>query len=500
MPPADPAPLQLVFGASGYIGTHLVARLQAAGRRVRATARNPEVLAARGWDGVECVAADALEPATLPSVLQGVDVAYYLVHSMAAGRGFSSLDREAARNFGQAAAAAGVRRIVYLGGLIPANARSEHLRSRAETGDVLRESGVPVTELRAGMIIGPGSAAYEVIRDLVNHLPVMVTPRWVRSVSTPIALDDLLAYLVAVADLDEAAGKTLDAGGPDTVTYAEVMRCYGDQVGRHPLIIPVPVLTPRLSSYWLRLVTTVPVGIAQALVEGLEHDFVARDAELQRLVPRERLGLAASIRAAIDADRQHAVIARWVEGSIACRNFRPEYAFYAMREGATASGPVAPDKVFATVCTVGGDEGWFYANLLWWIRGAADWLVGGPSFRRRRRHPAELRVGDVVDSWRVIALEPGRRLTLLMEMKAPGAGVLEFVVTPAETDHGSGASVSATAYWHPAGVWGLIYWYALIPAHAFIFRGLTRAILRRAATSPIPYSASSAVGFAPPKR
>ena len=289
---------------------------------------------------------------------------------MAAGRGFSSLDREAARNFGAAASAAGVRRIVYLGGLIPANRRSEHLRSRAETGDVLRASGVPVTELRAGMIIGPGSAAYEVIRDLVNHLPVMVTPRWVKSVSTPIALDDLLAYLVAVADIDDAAGKTLDAGGPDTVTYEAIMRCYGDLVGRHPLIVPVPVLTPRLSSYWLRLVTTVPVGVAQALVEGLEHDFVAHDDELQRLVPRARLGLADAIRAAIEADRQHAVIARWVEGSIACRNFRPEYAFYAKREGATAQGAVDAERVFATVCTIGGEDGWFYANLLWWIRGA----------------------------------------------------------------------------------------------------------------------------------
>jgi uncharacterized protein YbjT (DUF2867 family) len=459
---------------------------------VRASARNPEVLAARDWSDVECVRADALDPATLPAALAGVDVAYYLVHSMAAGRGFGALDAQAARNFGQAAAAAGVRRIVYLGGLIPRNPRSEHLRSRAETGDVLRASGVPVTELRAGMIIGPGSAAYEVIRDLVNHLPLMVTPRWVQSVSTPIALDDLLHYLVAVAGIDAAAGRTLDAGGPDTVTYEAIMRSYGRQVGRHPLIIPVPVLTPRLSSYWLRLVTTVPVGIAQALVEGLEHDFVAHDDELQRLVPRQRLGLDAAIRAAIEADAQHAVVARWVEGSIACRNFRPEYAFYAKREGATAAGNVAADRVFETVCTIGGEDGWFFANVLWWIRGAIDWLLGGPSFRRPRRHPTELRVGDVVDSWRVIALEPGRRLTLLMEMKAPGAGVLEFVVQPpnaaSDTTATDGAApstamtrVSATAYWHPAGVWGLVYWYALVPAHAFIFKGLTRAILRRAA-------------------
>ena len=470
-------PLHLVFGASGYIGTHLVPALREAGRRVRATARNLEVLEARAWPGVECVAADALNPATLAGALEGVDTAYYLVHSMAAGRGFGALDREAATNFGEAAARAGVRRIVYLGGLLPRRPRSEHLRSRAETGEVLRASGVPVTELRAGMIIGPGSAAYEVIRDLVNHLPVMITPSWVRSRSTPIALDDLLAYLLAVGELDEAAGRTFDVAGPDTVTYEEIMRCYGRQQGRQPRILPVPWLSPKLSSYWLRLVTSVPVGVARALVEGLEHDLVADDAEIRRLVPSRLLGLEAAIRAAREADLRHDLAARWVEGSIACRNYRPEYGFYAKRASASATGDVPAERLFAEVCRIGGEEGWFYANGLWWLRRAGDWLAGGPSFRRRRRHPERLRVGDVVDSWRVIGLEPQQRLTLMMEMTGPGAGVLEFVVRPAED---GGASVTATAYWHPAGVAGLLYWYALVPAHLFIFTGLTRALVRRA--------------------
>jgi len=472
------APLHLVFGASGYIGSHLVPELLAAGRRVRASARNVEVLEGRGWHGAELVAADALDPATLPAALRGVDVAYYLVHSMAAGRDFGRLDREAAANFAQAAAEAGVRRIVYLGGLIPPQPRSQHLRSRAETGEVLRQGAVPVTEVRAGMIIGPGSAAYEVIRDLVNHLPAMVTPSWVRSRSTPIALRDLLGYLVSVPDLPAAAGRILDAGGPEAVTYEEVMRCYGRLAGRRPLILSVPVLTPKLSSHWLRFVTSVPTNVARALVEGLEHDFIADDAEIRSLVPRRLMGLEEAARDAIQADRSHSVVARWVEGAIACRNFRPEYGFYAKRAGATAEGPASAEDVFEVVCRIGGDEGWFYADSLWWIRRALDWLVGGPSFRRVRRHPSELRTGDVVDSWRVIALEPGRRLTLLMEMKAPGAGVLEFVVRPAAG--GSGSSVTATAYWHPAGVAGLLYWYSLVPAHLFIFRGLTRAIQRRA--------------------
>ncbi|HET7201849.1 MAG TPA: NAD(P)H-binding protein, partial [Steroidobacteraceae bacterium] len=372
---ADASPLNLVFGASGYIGTHLVPVLQAAGKRVRATARNVEVLEAREWRDVDCVAADALRPETLERALAGVDTAFYLVHSMAAGRGFGALDRQAAANFGYAAVQAGVRRIVYLGGLIPEHARSEHLRSRAETGEVLRASGVPVTELRAGMIIGPGSAAYEVMRDLVNHLPVMTTPTWVRSRSTPIALDDLLGYLVGVAGLEAAAGRTFEVAGPETVTYEEIMRCYGRQVGRRPRIIAVPVLSPRISSYWLRLVTSVPVGIARALVEGLEHDFVACDDEIRHLLPRRLLGVEEAIRAAREADQRHAVVARWVEGSIACRNFRPEYAFYAKRVGTSAQGDVAPEHVFAELCTIGGDLGWFFADCLWWARRAVDWLA-----------------------------------------------------------------------------------------------------------------------------
>jgi uncharacterized protein YbjT (DUF2867 family) len=486
--PPDPRPLHLVFGASGYIGSNLVPELLRRGHRVRASARNLEVLEGRGWDGAEIVQADALDSATLPAALVGADVAYYLVHSMAAGRDFGAIDRQAAENFARAAATAGVSRIVYLGGLIPPNPRSEHLKSRAETGEVLRAGSVPVTEVRAGMIIGPGSAAYEVIRDLVNHLPVMVTPSWVRSRSTPIALPDLLAYLIAVAERPEAVGRIYDAGGPEAVTYQQIMRCYGRLAGRQPRILAVPVLTPRLSSYWLRFVTSVPTNVARALVEGLEHDFIADDAPLRTLLPRRLMGLEEAVRAAIDADRSHTVLARWVEGAIACRNFHPEYGFYAKRAGATATGPASAEAVFAVVCTIGGEDGWFYADSLWWVRRALDWLAGGPSFRRSRRHPTELRVGDVVDSWRVIALEPGRRLTLLMEMKAPGAGVLEFVVRSA-TD-GSGSSVSATAHWHPAGLAGLLYWYSLVPAHLFLFRGLTRSLQRRAAAADHSGSAS----------
>ncbi len=468
--------LELVFGASGYVGSNLVPFLVAEGRRVRASSRNPEVLEARSWQGVEIASADALDPGSLEAALEGVDTAYYLVHSMAAGKRFPLLDAEAAGNFALAAARQGVRRIVYLGGLVPEDVQSTHLRSRRDTGDILRSGDVDVTEVRAGMIIGPGSAAWEVIRDLVNYLPVMVTPRWVQSRSTPIALSNLLRYVADVARFDATAGETYDVGGPDVLTYAAIMRRYGELVGKSPLIVPVPVLTPRLSSYWLSLVTSVPANVARALIDGLAQDVIADDPRLADLIPQALKGFDAAAREALEADRQHAAPARWVEGSIACRNFSPEYGFYAKRSYHTRATAAPAGALFREVCRFGNRGDFFYANGLWWLRRLLDWLVGGPSFRRRRRHPEELRVGDVVDSWRVIALEPERSLTLLMEMKAPGAGVLEFVID----DEGERRRISASAYWHPAGVWGLLYWYALLPFHAVLFRGTTRRLVERA--------------------
>jgi uncharacterized protein YbjT (DUF2867 family) len=470
----------LVFGASGYIGTHLVPYLVHAGFAVRAAARHIEVLEARGWKDVEFIAADALEPGTLDAALRSVDIAYYLVHSMAAGRDFAALDLQAASNFADAAARNGVSRIVYLGGLIPEDPKSQHLISRAETGERLRAGSVPVTEIRAGMIVGPGSAAYEVIRDLVNHLPIMVTPRWVLSRSTPIALDNLLEYLTRIAAIPAAAGKIFDVGGPEVLTYADLMRQYGDIVGKRPRILQVPVLTPKLSSYWLRFVTSVPTNIARALIDGLEHDVIADDEEIRELVPQRLLTFEQAVTASLKAEREHTLQAHWVEGSMACRDYNPQYAFYAKRAGDTARTTASATAIWRQVMAFGGDDGYFFADYLWFVRRVLDWLVGGPSFRRRRRHPAELRVGDVVDSWRAIAVEPDRRLTLLMEMKAPGAGVLEFEIG----DDGEARTISATAYWHPAGPLGLLYWYVLLPFHDFLFRGLTSAIARRAEADP----------------
>jgi uncharacterized protein YbjT (DUF2867 family) len=468
---------ELVFGATGYVGTNLVARLLREGRTVRAAGRNRKVLEARGWTGVEIVEADALRPETLAAALDGVDVAYYLVHSMAAGRDFGRLDLQAADHFASAAAAAGVRRIVYLGGLIPDDADSEHLVSRRETGERLRRGAVPVTEIRAGIIVGPGSAAYEVIRDLVNNLPIMLTPKWVQSKSSPIALANLLEYLVRVGHIDEAAGGVYDAGGPEYLAYEDLMRGFGAAVGRKPLILRVPVLTPTLSAYWLGLVTTVPANIARALIGGLKHDIPANDEALRRLVPQRLLTYREAVDAALAAERENAVAARWTEGVMMFRGFRQDHAFYAKHAGGSAVTTASPEAVWRVVCSIGGDNRYFYMNILWWLREAIDWLVGGAGFTRGRRHPADLRLGDTIDYWTVIAMEPGRRLTLDFGLRAPGSGVLEFEIEPL----GDGRTrLTETAYWHPAGIWGLAYWWVLVPAHLFIFKGMTRAMVRRA--------------------
>jgi uncharacterized protein YbjT (DUF2867 family) len=473
----------LVFGASGYVGSNLVPRLLRDGWSVRASSRNRKVLEARDWPGVEQVEADALQPESLPAALDGIDVAYYLVHSMAAGRDFGRLDLLAAEHFAAAAAAAGVRRIVYLGGLIPGDADSEHLLSRRDTGERLRAGRVPVTEIRAGIIVGAGSAAYEVIRDLVNHLPLMLTPKWVQSKSSPIALENLLEYLVRVADLEEAAGRVLDAGGPEYLPYEALMRQYGEVVGKRPRIVRVPVLTPTLSAYWLGLVTAVPASIARALIGGLKHDIPADDAELRRLVPQRLLTYRESVQAALQAEQAHAVAARWTEGLLMFRGFRLDNAFYAKRAGGSAIGPASPAAVWQVVTTIGGDQGYHALGALWWLRGAIDWLLGGPGMTRGRRHPTELRVGDRIDYWTVLAVEPQRRLTLHFGMRAPGSGVLEFEVDP---QSGGGSRLAITAYWHPQGVWGLLYWYAMVPAHMLLFRRMSAAILGRAARSEAP--------------
>ncbi|PKU21360.1 SDR family oxidoreductase [Telmatospirillum siberiense] len=467
----------VVFGATGYVGTNLVPALQAAGHQVTAVGRRREALEARGWTDVACLKADALQPESLPDVLAGADVAYYLVHSMAEGDQFPELDRRAAVNFREAAGKAGLKRIVYLGALQPAEGASIHLASRRETGEILREGPVPVTELRAGIIIGPGSAAFEVIRDLVFHLPAMVTPRWVSSLSQPIALDDIETYLVRLPGIDAAAGAILEAGGPQVLSYADMMRVFGELVGRHPRILPVPLLSPHLSSLWLSLVTSVPANVARALIGGLEHDLVVADAKLSDLIPLPLKPYREAVEAALEAERSADERPRWVEGSMLHRQNRPDFGFYAKHLRAEGKTRASAEALWGQVGSIGGDNGYYFLDVLWQMRGFFDLLVGGVGMRRGRPAGGDLAVGDALDFWRVIGVEKNKRLTLLAEMRIPGSATFELEIQPlAEGER----MISVTAHFHPAGVAGITYWNALLPIHKVLFRGLIREIIRRA--------------------
>ena len=464
----------LILGASGYVGGHLAPRLAAEGFEVRAAARRVDALNARGWDGVECVRADALDPASLRDVLRDIDVAYYLVHSMASGDNFSDLDRRAAANFRDAAANAGVKRTIYLGGIQPSEGASPHLASRMETGEVLRSGPVPVTELRAGIVVGPGSAAFEVIRDLVYHLPLMLAPRWVRSRSQPIALHDLLDYLVGLLRLeDDGTSHVYDAVGPQTLSYGDLLRQFGEVVDRTVRIVPLPVLTPRLSSYWLDLVTAVPASIARPLIDGLKHDLISeRPHELQELIPIRQRSYRDAVEQAMQQEEAARLTIRWTEGGFRYRRQRHDVSWYDKSVRVSVESERRAEEVWGDISSIGADQGWYCATWIWKLRGLIDRAIGGVGMRRGRRHPTELRVGDPLDFWRVAAVQPGRSLTLVAEMKLPGSAVLELSVDPQD----SGSIATLQAHFHPAGVAGLLYWYGLWPIHKLMFRRLAEVL------------------------
>ncbi len=480
----SPSRRVLVLGARGYFGANLVESLRRRGLCVRAADRSTRPLEVRNWSDVEIVHADPLSPETLPPALRDVDVAYYLMPALASGRDFSKLDLHAAENFAAAAAEAGLRCIVYLGTLFPQEAGSEHLLARHETGTALRAGTVPVIEVRAGVVVGPGSAAFEIMRDLVLRLPVMVTPRWVRRRSPPIALGNLLDYLVRLPHVPEAQGRIFEAGGPESLTFTDMMRTLARILGRPaPLIMPVPVSFPRLAARWLWLVTGVPTAEARALVEGLRREFSADDAELRGLVPQKLMNFEESALAVLDAERRREVQCRWTEEAQPVLGLGREHGFYAKRADGSSTTRASPMSVWEVVKRIGGRNRYFGSDILWWLRETIDWLIGGPGRRRGRRDPDDLRVGDNVDSWTVIDVEPPSRLTMVMGMKALGSGVLELDLEPLSN---GGTRITATAYWEPAGLGGLVYWYALFPAHLFIFDKMTRNICRLAETREQP--------------
>ncbi len=480
----NPLATVLVTGATGYIGGRLVPRLLDEGYRVRVLARGAARVRSRSWaDQVEVVEGDALDRETLSQALAGVDSAYYLIHSMAGGAGFHELDVDAARLFGSAAREAGVRRIVYLGGLgDPRADLSQHLRSRQETGRALREGGAPVTEFRAAVIVGSGSISFEMIRYLVERLPVMVCPRWVYSRVQPIAVNDVLDYLVAALSNMAGADKIIEIGGREVTTYRGMMLGYARARGLRRWLVPVPVLTPRLSSYWVHWITPIPSGVSGPLIEGLRNEVVVTNSLARELFPEiEPRTYAEAIAEVIDDLEQGRIETAWSDAhgaSAAPDSFSRVETHEGMvfeRRTRTVAAPAG--EVYRVFTGIGGERGWFYADWMWRLRGMVDRLLGGAGLRRGRRHPDELRVGDALDFWRVEALEPGRLVRLRAEMKLPGRAWLQFRAW--ETDDGK-THLEQTAAFLPKGLGGLLYWYGLYPVHARIFDGMAREVARRA--------------------
>jgi uncharacterized protein YbjT (DUF2867 family) len=474
----------LVTGATGYIGGRLVPKLLEKGYFVRCLARRPENLQGRFWNvggnAVETVAADLLDAASLEQACEGIDIAYYLVHSMSAGEhGFEERDRKAAHFFSQAAKKAGIRRIIYLGGLGEEHASlSHHLASRHEVGNILRESGVSVTEFRAAIIVGSGSVSFEMIRCLTERLPVMVCPKWVVSVCQPISIRDVLKYLVDAVSENASEGKILDIGGPDKLTYRDMMLGYAKVRGLKRSLIRVPVLTPRLSSYWVDFITPIPAALGRPLIEGLKNDVVCRNEEALKIFPFEPLGYEEAVRLALDRTAQGDVeTAWWGTESIFSKNLlSPMVQVHEgfILERRSIEIPASADKVFQVVSSLGGNRGWLYADWAWKIRGWLDRLMGGVGMRRGRRDEHAVRIGDAIDFWRVEAVNPGSLLRLRAEMKVPGKAWLQFQIQAQE--HSSKTLLIQTAFFEPKGLGGLLYWYMLYPLHQLIFTGLCRQI------------------------
>jgi len=474
------ARLILVTGATGYVGGRLLRLLEERGATVRCLARRPEYLQGRVRPATEVVAGDVLDAASLPPALQGVDTAYYLVHSMGSSGPFEEQDRLGAGHFAAAAREAGLRRIIYLGGLGEDDAGlSVHLRSRHEVGDVLRSSGVPVIEFRASVILGSGSLSFEMIRALVERLPAMVTPRWVRVPAQPIAINDVLAYLEAALDLEQDGPAIFEIGGPEAVAYGDLMREYARQRGLRRAMIPVPVLTPHLSSLWLGLVTPVYARIGRKLIDGIRNPTLVRDrSALERFAVRP-VGVREAIAQAIRNEDREFAETHWtgaVSATCAPRPWGGVRTGNRLFDTRTARVDAPPVRAFRPIQRIGGRTGWYYGDWLWRLRGGLDLLAGGVGLRRGRRHPVEVRAGEALDFWRIEIFEPDRRLRLLAEMKLPGRAWLEFTVEP----DGAGALITQTAAFDPRGLAGLAYWYGIWPLHRMVFAGMLRNLARAA--------------------
>lgn len=468
-----------VTGATGYVGTRLVPRLAAAGYRVRCLVRSPRKLADRPWYGdpsIEVAQADLIDEAALTRKLAGCEVAYFLVHSMQAGRQFAEEDRKLAAHFAAACASAGVKRIIYLGGLGESGDRlSEHLASRREVEAVLARGPVPVATFRAAMIIGSGSASFEILRYLTERLPVMIAPRWLRTQCQPISIRNVLHYLIKAIDTPATTGRSLPIGGPDIVRYDELVQIMAAATAlRRRVIIPVPVLTPFLSALWIHLVTPISARVARPLAEGLRNRVVVTDDTAAALMPQPLLGVREAIDIALAAEARADVESSWSAAGPIPGD--PDWAGGKVFEDSRDLIIHAPAAaVFEVLMRLGGKRGWFRYNQLWRLRGLMDRLVGGPGTRRGRRHPERLSWGEAVDFWRVVELQPQQRLTLRAEMRVPGVAMLDFALAPVAEDDTSTRLVQ-TARFRPRGLYGLLYWYLVLPFHKPVFDSLIDGI------------------------
>lgn len=478
----------LVTGATGYVGGRLVPALLDAGYRVRAMGRSLEKVGCRPWAGhsrVELVQGDVLDLDSLKQAASSCRASYYLVHSMIAQKEkFVEADRRAAQNMVEAASATGLERIIYLGGLAEASqgSLSKHLKSRIEVADILQAGPVPTTDLRTPMILGSGSASFEILRYLVERLPAMITPRWVQSMNQPIAIRNVITYLIGCLEYDETIGQTYDIGGPDILSYRDLLDIYAEEAGlQKRLIIPVPVLTPTLSALWIHLISPVPTSIALPLTEGLTSDAVCTENRIQEIIPQRLLSCREAIRVALDRIQQEQVDTCWMDAG---DMLEPEWAHCGDAEwaggtimncGYRARIKATVDEVWQPVSRIGGRTGWYFGNFLWRLRGIMDRLAGGVGLRRGRRHPTEIRVGDALDFWRVLEVEPPQRLLLVAEMKTPGEALLEFQITPLAKEE---VEFQMLSRFLPKGLFGILYWYGLYPFHQWIFYGMLKAIAK----------------------
>lgn len=499
---SDTRPLLLVTGANGYIGGRLVRALYEREDRVRCMVRRPDDGRAQAERDIEVVHGDVNDPASLSAALEDVHSAYYLIHAMAGGDDFAREEGDGARNFARAAAAAGVQRIIYLGGLGRSSNLSEHLESRQEVGRLLRDSGVVTVELRSSVIIGSGSLSFELVRALVERLPVMLIPRWVSQRTQPIAVDDVLAYLIAAAHVAVSTSTIVEVGGAEQVSYLDLMREYASQRGLGRWFVLVPVLTPWLSSRWLGLITPVYARVGAKLIDSVRNETVVSSSSAARMFPSIRpRGMRAAISLAMRNEDQEFAETRWSDASSSLGRARLRAdsgtgsRLVDTREAGTTG---SPSDAFRVIERIGGPVGWYYGNWMWRLRGGVDLLFGGAGMRRGRRHPHLLRVGDALDFWRVEAVERDRLVRLRAEMKVPGRAWLQFEVSSGCT----GSVIRQTAIFEPHGLGGLLYWYALLPVHRLIFGGMLRAIAKASAASRIipPEPAGTARASRPASR